>query len=208
LAAVLDHLKIPQADILAHSMGVSAALEFAHHFPGRARSLVLTSGTAARPLENLMGTNALQDAFSLMGRLYAKRPRLLQTLWYLQRRNPLLRTLIGFGGFNLHLTPRQDIDQYIDDVIKLGPEIFLCLIEDYARFDATGWLHHLAVPTFVIVGEKDGVIPPAQQEVLHQLIPGAKLWIVPRGSHCPQMDFPEAVTERIEEFVRQAGPRR
>lgn len=201
LGVVLDHLGIQRADLLAHSMGVSAVLEFAHQFPDRVRSLVLTSGTASRPLENLLGTNALQSAFSLMGRINAKRPKLIRTLWYLQRRNPLLRTLIGIGGFNLHLTPKQDVDQYIDDVIKLGPEIFLCLIDDYAAFDATAWLHTLRCPTLVIAGEKDGVIPHAQQELLHQLIPGSEMWTVPRGSHCPQMDFPEAVTARIEKFV-------
>lgn len=209
LAAVLDHLRIPRAPLLGHSMGVSVLLKFAQLYPERVDSLVLTSGTASRPLENLLGTNALQDAFSLVGRLYAHRPRLVRTLWALQRRNPLLRALIGLGGFNLHLTPKQDVDQYIDDVIKLGPEIFLTLIDDYAAFDATSWLHNLRVPTLIITGEKDGVIPPAQQELLHQLIPGSTLWTVPRGSHCPQMDFPESVTQRIEGFLgrRSAGTR-
>ena len=50
VVALLDHLKIPPAHFLGHSMGGRIALEMALNFPGRVKSLIMAasgSGQAA-----------------------------------------------------------------------------------------------------------------------------------------------------------------
>ena len=52
VVALLDHLKIPSAHLLGHSMGGRIALEMALNFPGRVKSLIMAasgSGQVARP---------------------------------------------------------------------------------------------------------------------------------------------------------------
>ncbi len=52
VVALLDHLKIPSAHLVGHSMGGRIALEMALNFPGRVKSLIMAasgSGQAARP---------------------------------------------------------------------------------------------------------------------------------------------------------------
>lgn len=45
IAALLDHLNVPQADLFAYSMGTEVALHFVIKYPERVRKLVLASGS-------------------------------------------------------------------------------------------------------------------------------------------------------------------
>lgn len=201
LKILLDELKIPHAVLLGHSMGVNVVLEFLRQNPERVQALVLANGTAKRPLETIFRTNILQPTFQVLRKAYQKSPSLLSYLWKMQKKNPITRTLISLGGFNPHLTPQADIESYIDQVSEMDPKILLQLIENYESYDASPWLHTIQIPTLVIAGEHDKIIPIEQQELLHQLIPGSVLELIRHGSHCPQMDLPELVNHKIENFL-------
>ena len=52
IVALMDHLKLPSAHFIGHSMGGRIALSLAENFPGRVKSLIMAasgSGPAARP---------------------------------------------------------------------------------------------------------------------------------------------------------------
>ena len=203
LGSLMDELGISDAVILGHSMGVNVVLEFYRQQPQRVAAMILANGTAQRPLETLLGTNAVQSGFQLMRRLHQFSPSLLSFLWKSSRSNPLARTLVTFGGFNPHLTPQADIDLYLQQVSETDPAILLHLIENYNAYDARSWLHTVDVPTLIVAGEHDRVIPLEQQELLHQLIPQSQLEVIRHGSHCPQMDFPDLVNSKIDQFLSQ-----
>jgi pimeloyl-ACP methyl ester carboxylesterase len=61
------------------------------------------------------------------------------------------------------------------------------------------------IPTLVVVGEADGVTPPAQARAMAASIPGAKLAIIPGAGHLPPLEQPDATTERLREFLRSLG---
>lgn len=203
LEAVLDELKIDKAVLLAHSMGVNVALEFAHRNPKRVHGLVLANGAAQRPLETLFSHNAFLTGFKLLKKTYQSSPDLVSKLWRLQKNNPISQALIAYGGFNPHLTSKQDIAMYVDQVAEIDPSIFIHLIENYHKHDAQAWLHTLKTPTLLISGAQDKVTPPEQQELMQQLLPDARLESVRHGSHCPQMDMPEIVNKKIEKFLAE-----
>ncbi len=201
LEQMLDHLGIPEAVILGHSMGVNVALEFYKKNPHRVKGLVLANGTPHRPLESLVLTNALEPGFNFLSWLGDKQPAALRFLWKSQKRNPLVHSIIGKLGFNSKLTPKADVAQYVDQFADLDPRVFLRLIGAYRDYDCTPWLHEVKVPTLVVAGENDRIIPLYQQEMLNQLIPDSELFVVENGSHCPQMDLPEVVNAKIREFL-------
>ncbi len=203
LGTVLDELKIKDAVFLGHSMGVNVVLEFYRQQPERVHGMVLANGTAQRPLETLFGNNALQALFVLLKKAYHRNPALVKRLWSMQKGNPFSRTMITLGGFNPYLTPKEDIELYADQVAEMDPAILIHLIQNYDHYDATAWLHHVKVPTLIIAGEQDRVIPLPQQELLHQLIPNSRLEVIRHGSHCPQMDLPELVNHKIEDFLNE-----
>jgi non-heme chloroperoxidase len=205
LGTVLDELGIQEAVLLGHSMGVNVVLDFYRQQPKRVLGMVLANGTAKRPLENLFRHNATQAAFALLKKAYEKSPELVSLLWKLQKGNPLTRTLVALGGFNPHLTPRADIELYVDQVAEMDPAILIHLIESYESFDATSWLHTVKVPTMILAGEQDNMTPVEQQELMRQLIPDSQLEIIRHGSHCPQMDLPELVNMKIDRFLERVG---
>ncbi len=202
LGVILDELKIQDAVFLGHSMGVNVVLEFYRQQPHRVKGMVLANGTAKRPLETLFRHNALQGGFKILKKIHEKSPKLVQSFWKMGKGNPLARAMITLGGFNPHLTPKEDIAHYVDQVAEMDPAILINMIESYDTVDATAWLHTIQAPTLIISGENDVVTPVEQQELLHQLIPDSRLEIIRHGSHCPQMDLPELVNAKIEDFLR------
>lgn len=203
LKAMLDELKIKDAVFLGHSMGVNVVLEFYRLFPERVAGLVLSNGTPSRPLETLLHSNALIPVFNVMRKLADKSPALVKKLWGLSKGNPLVQHTTRLLGFNPYLTTQADVSLYIDQIAQMDPRIFLHLIKNYDDYDGSSWLHNVRTPTRIIAGEKDLVVPFAQQQLLHQLIPGSEFEVIRRGSHCPQMDLPELVNSKIEEFLRK-----
>jgi pimeloyl-ACP methyl ester carboxylesterase len=205
LKCLLDELKIEQAVLLGHSMGVNVVLEFYRLFPERVAGLVLSNGTPTRPLETLLHSNALIPGFRFLEMFSEKSPTLLKKLWKLQKGNPLVHRTIGMLGFNPHLTAPEDVALYVDQIAELDPKVFLHLIRNYDQYDGTSWLHTVDKPTMIIAGESDLIVPLAQQELLHQLIPKSEFELIKHGSHCPQMDLPDLVNSKIEEFLKRIG---
>lgn len=201
LKTVLDELNIQDAIFVGHSMGVNVVLDFYRENPERVAGMVLANGTAQRPLETLFRMNLFQSGFETLKKIYQTSPKLMAMIWKSNRKNPLVRLAVSLGGFNPYLTPQADIEQYINQVVDTDPGILFHLIENYSSYDATSWLHTVNIPTLVIAGEKDNIIPLEQQELMHQLIPGSQLEVIQHGSHCPQMDLPDLVNLKIEKFL-------
>lgn len=205
LGYLLDELGIKDAVFLGHSMGVNVVLEFYRQQPERVAGMILANGTAKSPLETMFHNNLGQKGFGMLKKLYDFSPGIMRTIWDIQGRNPLGKSLVSLAGFNPHLTPQEDIDLYVKTVTEMDPGILLHLVENYDSYDATAWLHTVKAPTLIIGGEQDHMIPKEQQELMHQLIPNSRLEIVRHGSHCTQMDLPELVNMKIERWLRDMG---
>src|SRR5262249_6974703 len=64
------------------------------------------------------------------------------------------------------------------------------------------WLHRVKVPTHVIWGAADRIIPPAYAEAFHRAIPGSTLTMIPNAGHLPHVERAEAVAQAIANFLR------
>jgi pimeloyl-ACP methyl ester carboxylesterase len=63
------------------------------------------------------------------------------------------------------------------------------------------WLHRVRVPSLVIWGEGDGIVPPAYGEKLYRALPDARFECVARAGHYPQIERPDEVAEMIDGFA-------
>jgi len=70
-----------------------------------------------------------------------------------------------------------------------------------SRPDSTPQLQRIAVPTVVVAGRKDKIIPPAESEALARAIPGALPVWCDRSGHLPPMEEPESVTAALMRLV-------
>ena len=63
------------------------------------------------------------------------------------------------------------------------------------------WLGRIAVPTLVLWGAGDRVASPDYGRAYAKLIPGARFELIERAGHHPQIEQPEAFTERVAGFL-------
>lgn len=68
------------------------------------------------------------------------------------------------------------------------------------------WLHRIDVPTHIIWGEEDRVIPPAYASALKELIAGATVATLPSCAHMPHIEQPQAFAAEVSRFIRRAAP--
>jgi pimeloyl-ACP methyl ester carboxylesterase len=204
LLEFMDEIKIPSATVLGHSLGVNIVLDLYRIAPKRVKALVLANGTPKDPFETMFHHNFLQVAFPAIRVAHGLFPHLLQKFWQSQGSNPINQEFIAIAGFNPKYAKRDDINEYLRLTATVDLDIFLNLLGDFMKTDATHWLHEVKAPTLVIAGERDMITPLKNQRVFAQLIPNAELNVVAEGSHCPQMEKPDLVNETISKFLASA----
>jgi pimeloyl-ACP methyl ester carboxylesterase len=72
------------------------------------------------------------------------------------------------------------------------------------QHDTTSRLGQLAVPTLVLAGEDDILIPVALSRRLHEQIPGG-VWATTRGGHACLWEHPAEFNKTFLEFIKQHG---
>lgn len=72
-----------------------------------------------------------------------------------------------------------------------------------ADHDLRKQVRRLQVPTLVMAGADDPVVPRSLVEELASLIPGARMVVVPDAGHLPNRDRPEVFDEALTAFVDQ-----
>ena len=63
------------------------------------------------------------------------------------------------------------------------------------------WLHRIDVPTLLVWGAEDGLVPPRFGEVYQALIPGSRLVVLPNAGHAPFDEQKDAFLAAFLEFV-------
>jgi pimeloyl-ACP methyl ester carboxylesterase len=67
------------------------------------------------------------------------------------------------------------------------------------------WLHRIDVPTHVIWGEHDKVLPPAYGAALKERIAGATLTMMPGSGHMPNVERPAQFATAVTQFIRRTA---
>jgi pimeloyl-ACP methyl ester carboxylesterase len=65
------------------------------------------------------------------------------------------------------------------------------------------WLHRVDVPTLLVWGENDGLVPPRFGEAYRDRIPGASLVVIPQAGHAPFEEQPDAFIAAFDDFCKQ-----
>jgi len=84
---------------------------------------------------------------------------------------------------------------------KVNAQAFAGACLALAALDLTPRLAGIANPTLILCGALDQTTPPALARKLAEGIPAAGYREIPGSGHCPMLEQPEALVERVQEFL-------
>jgi pimeloyl-ACP methyl ester carboxylesterase len=181
-ARLLDHLGIERAAAMGMSMGGYVALAFARNHPQRLAGLVLanTRSGADSDEQRAARDRGITQLVEKGLPFYAAEmiPKLVP------EHNPKGR------DFALAMASLQTSD---------GVASALAALRD--RPDATPGLASINVPTTIITGTRDTLIPPSESEAMAKRIKGSQLVVIENAGHLSVLDAPEKFAVAVEELL-------
>jgi pimeloyl-ACP methyl ester carboxylesterase len=201
---LLKHLNIESAHFVGHSFGVPYLLKTYEQFPELFKSMTFVNGFARNPLKKLFGFEFVEPLFNFIRTQHQKYPDLWNNLWRGLVDNPLAFQLAALaGGFNIKLTQFKDIEMYGRGVSRLDLVYFFELFDQLLKFDGAYILPKINCPTLIIAGDRDMLTPTSFQREMHETITNSEFMLIPYGSHCCQLDFPDYLNLRLAEFLKK-----
>lgn len=186
LGGVLDLISVEKADVVGLSMGGYVALAFAEMYPERLRSLGLID-TRAEPdsPEGKQGRDAMAERVATDGR-FAIVDSLQQALL----------------GPNASLAAKARLRTMIEGCPN--ETIVGALLGMRDRPGRNHVLGSIEVPSVVVVGEHDTVIPPESAAAMADALPDAVLVTIADAGHLTPIEQPQAVNAALRDLFARA----
>ena len=184
-AAVLDRLEIERVDVLGISWGGGIAQQFALQHRARIGKLVLAATSAG-----MLMAPATMPALARM-----TDPAEWTMAKALQRNLALVYNGGGTGdpvSLNAATPP--------------SPTGFLFQLAALAGWSSVPLLPFLDVPTLILAGDEDQVVPPVNSQFLHALIAGSTMRQIPGGGHLFPFSHSEQFLHELNSFLGATEP--
>jgi pimeloyl-ACP methyl ester carboxylesterase len=194
MAAALDALGIGHCVIAGNSFGGWIAWETALAHPDRITGLVLVDA-AGYPLQS----ESVPIGFRL-----ANMPVLNRVMESVLPRGVVESSLRNTYG-DPSLVTDELVDRYYELTLREGNRA--ALAKRFAAGRGTtepGRIQSLQVPTLILWGGRDRLIPPAYAERFHHDITGSRLVMFPGLGHVPQEEDPAATVAALLAFLDSA----
>jgi 3-oxoadipate enol-lactonase len=187
--ALVDSLGITGFHLMGVSMGGMIAQEYALAYGSDLRSATFACTYAAPgPFCSRM-FDMWAGMAPVLGVPYVMRD---VTLWAF--------TVPFFSERGEELAEFETAMRYLDQPVHA----YLAQLAVIQQHDTTGRLGQLTVPTLVLAGQEDILIPVSLSRQLHERIPGAQ-WATTPGGHACLWEHPAGFNQTFLEFVKQHG---
>jgi pimeloyl-ACP methyl ester carboxylesterase len=201
---LLTILGIERATVVGHSLGGGVAMQFAYQFPERCERLVLVGtggvGPDLNPLLRFAAAPGAEMLLPLLGTLPVRVAG---------------QTVIAALG-KLHSDLGRDAEELsrVFDALRVptARQAFLRTLRSAAdrRGQAITMLDrcYLAegMPTLIVWGAHDAVIPVEHARIAHAAMPGSRLEIFPDSGHFPHHSDPERFEAVLADFLATTRP--
>jgi pimeloyl-ACP methyl ester carboxylesterase len=190
LADALDRHGIGEVVLAGASMGGYVAMAFLRRHPGRTRALAL------------IGTRAGADDEATASGRHALAGLVLDPV----RRDGVLEATIPKLVGATTRTRRREVVAAVREIARSVPAADLAwsLRATAARQDSVDVLRTLDVPSVVIAGKEDELVPLVEAHRVVAALPRARLVIVPDAGHLTPLETPEVVTRALIDLAEAA----
>jgi pimeloyl-ACP methyl ester carboxylesterase len=192
-------LGLERATIVGHSLGGGIAMQFAYQFPERCERLVLvSSGGLGREVHPLLRAATLPGSELVLpllthGRVLLAGEAIGRALGFLrlQAGTDLAEIARGFGSLG-DAEARSAFIESMRAVLDPGGQRVSALDRLYLAE---------SLPSLIVWGEADPVIPVAHGRAAHRAMPGSRLELLDGVGHFPQLERPFEFARLLAEFV-------
>jgi pimeloyl-ACP methyl ester carboxylesterase len=184
---LMNVLQIRRAAVLGVSMGGMIAQELAINSPERLSCLILAC-------THFGGKAAIQPSLEMQTAMAAG-----SSATAAQRQLQLKATFCDET-----IERRPELVEKVNEIKAIYPMAPFALkrrMEALTRHDTAERLHSIAVPTLVVTGREDRLVPPANAPMIAERIPDAMLKEVP-GGHAFFIEYPELFNPLVIDFVK------
>lgn len=189
LCALMDHLRLPRAHLVGASMGGMIAQVAATIRPSRVLSLTSIMSATGNPRTGLGKIKAIYSLLSDPGDVSTEEKRFLHYEKVLSAlKSPAFEYPEEEKNALLKAVARYPYDA------KAGERQLLAIL---SSADRTRQLQRLTTPTLVIHGHDDPLLPLSAGEELAEVIPTARLEVLPQMGH----DLPGIHLDKIAELI-------
>jgi pimeloyl-ACP methyl ester carboxylesterase len=188
---VLDRLQVQRFAIGGNSLGGEVAWRVAHRAPERTTRLILVDAS---------GTAFVPESMPL-GFWIAYLPFVNRAAEYL-----LPRALVAQGLANVYGDPArvssEQVDRYYEITLREGNRRALVRrIQQLEAGEHVQRLDALKLPTLILWGGRDRLIPPAEAEEFRRRIAGSRLVVFPELGHVPQEEDAARTVTEVRAFL-------
>jgi len=173
----LDRLNIQKAVLVGISMGSAIALTSALTHPKRITALALLGGGGKMRVANTV----LETAAN---------PHTFETAV----------DMINAGCFSEN-AESELINLSKQHMLKLSPSVLLGDFQACNQFNVMEKLSQIDVPTLILCGTLDKMMPPKFSESLHGGIPNSRIHLVEHAGHMLQLEQPEKVAALLKQLL-------
>lgn len=175
----LNALGIERAVLVGHSLGGAIVTQFALQWPERVQALVLVDTAPA-------------DGMQIDPSVYRQLPFLKGNRWLVAHALDTIMPRIQDAALR---------DALIDDAMRIRLAAVLGNSRAVERWNVVPVLHRLQMPTLIVHGSDDQLVPLGHAQRWRQWLPNSQLVTIQRCGHSPNVERPDVFARALFEFL-------
>ena len=187
-AALLKFLNIPEAHVLGFSLGGLIAQIIALKYPGLVKSLLLAATAARLPAR-------AQHLFQVWLRMLSE--KVPPDLWF----KDIFPWVYASEFFENDDNVQATLNLALNHPHPQSAHGFAGQVAALTNHDTRAQIHQISVPTLVMVGRDDILMPVKCSEEIAAKIPQAKLTILEPGAHNCWLEFADLFNQAVLQFL-------
>ena len=185
VAEVVERLGLAPVVIVGHSMGSTNAERFAIDHPARTRGLVLAASFAS----------------------YRRNPAVME-FWQSgvsQLTDPIDPAFVReFQESTLAIeVPREIVDKAVEESLKVPARVWRAAFGGFLEDDFAEEIGKITAPTLALWGDRDALVPRADQDVFLKNMAGSRLLVYHGHGHAPHWEDPARFAADLGAFARE-----
>lgn len=191
LYTVLQALQLENVTMLGFSVGGATSIRYMARYNGRHVSKLVLADAASpslvRQADSPYGV-PMEQVNAMLNQIYVNRPKFLEDL--------------ALMFFNRNLGPGM-LNWFVSLSLEAASYSTIKILQELARENVTKDLSKINVPTLVIHGVHDQIIPFASGQLTQSQIPGSALYPLYNSGHGSPVDQSDEFNKALLQFLSQ-----